>query len=78
MLTRDQRLPIGDAVDYLLQAGEAIAEAHAAGFVHRDLKPANLYLANQSDGTAIIKVLDFGISKAVIADEGPGRPTRGP
>jgi eukaryotic-like serine/threonine-protein kinase len=69
LLTRDTRLPVSDAVDYVLQAGEAIAEAHAAGFVHRDLKPANLFLANQSDGTAIVKVLDFGISKAVLADE---------
>ncbi len=69
MLARDGKLPPGVAVDYVLQAGEAIAEAHAAGFVHRDLKPANLFLAQQSDGTSIIKVLDFGISKAVIGED---------
>jgi serine/threonine-protein kinase len=80
MIDRDKRLPYGVAVDYVLQACEAIAEAHAAGFVHRDLKPANLYLADQSDGTAIVKVLDFGISKAVIAEDTaatkPGSLTR--
>jgi serine/threonine-protein kinase len=56
------RLSIEDAVDYILQASEAIAEAHRLGIVHRDLKPANLFLA-RTDGAPSIKVLDFGISK---------------
>lgn len=56
-------LPFHEAADYLLQACEAIAEAHALGIVHRDLKPANLFRIIRSDGTPSIKVLDFGISK---------------
>jgi len=51
------------AVDYVLQALEAIAQAHAQGIIHRDLKPSNLFLATVPDGSQIIKVLDFGISK---------------
>jgi serine/threonine-protein kinase len=62
----------GAAVDFVLQACEALAEAHAAGFVHRDLKPGNLFLARRADGSEIVKVLDFGISKAAIADDVPG------
>jgi serine/threonine protein kinase len=56
-------LPIDLAVDFLLQACVAVADAHAIGIVHRDLKPANLFCARRSDGQFIIKVLDFGISK---------------
>ncbi len=56
-------LPVDEALDFVLQACEAIAEAHALGIVHRDLKPANLFCAHRSDGRSCIKVLDFGISK---------------
>lgn len=57
------RLPVAEAVDYMLQACEAIAEAHTLGIIHRDLKPANLFCVRRPDGTSWIKVLDFGISK---------------
>jgi len=56
-------LPAHDAVDFLTQACEALAEAHVMGIVHRDLKPANLFITSRADGTHCIKVLDFGISK---------------
>jgi serine/threonine-protein kinase len=51
-----------------VQACEAIAEAHALGIVHRDLKPANLFVAQRADGSPLVKVLDFGISKAGSVD----------
>jgi eukaryotic-like serine/threonine-protein kinase len=56
-------LPVDMAIDYVVQACEGLAEAHAAGIVHRDLKPANLFLARRSDGSLRVKLLDFGISK---------------
>jgi serine/threonine-protein kinase len=54
---------IQTAVDWTLQACEALAEAHCAGIVHRDIKLENLFLAERPDGRSLIKLLDFGISK---------------
>lgn len=56
-------LPAKECVDYVLQACVAMAEAHALGIVHRDLKPDNLFLTRRPDGSPLVKVLDFGISK---------------
>jgi hypothetical protein len=62
------------AVELVLQICEGLEEAHAAGIVHRDLKPGNLFLARRADGKEVLKILDFGISKA-IADEAPSSLT---
>ena len=58
-------LPCHEAVNLLLQACEGVAEAHDLGIVHRDLKPSNLFLEDRPDGTPVVKVLDFGLSKSV-------------
>ncbi|HEX4352856.1 MAG TPA: serine/threonine-protein kinase, partial [Polyangiales bacterium] len=60
------RMPVEEAVGYVLQACEALAEAHANGVIHRDLKPANLFLEACADGSRRLKVLDFGVSKSLI------------
>jgi serine/threonine protein kinase len=65
-------IPIEDTLLWVLQACEAIAEAHAIGLVHRDLKPANLFLTTRRDGSDCVKVLDFGISKFTGATGDPG------
>ena len=63
-------LPLAEVVTYVIQACEAIAEAHSLGIVHRDLKPANLFLTTRLNGSPCVKVLDFGISKQTV----PGEP----
>lgn len=73
------RLPLDLAVDFVLQACEGIAAAHALGIIHRDLKPANLFVVRGHAGAEVIKVLDFGISKAKASvsstlPPGAGRP----
>jgi len=65
LLQKRGPFPPAEACEYILQACEAIAEAHGHGIVHRDLKPANLFLTRGSGGEAVIKVLDFGVSKVL-------------
>jgi serine/threonine-protein kinase len=64
VMDRRGALPAPLVADYVLQALEGLAHAHARGIVHRDLKPSNLFLATGSDGNQVLKLLDFGVSKA--------------
>ena len=66
VLERHTRIETTLAADYIIQACEGIAEAHARGIVHRDVKPENLFLAKGAGAIEQIKVLDFGISKAAL------------
>ena len=62
-IERAGALPLPVVAEYVVQACEAIAEAHGLGIVHRDLKPGNLFLTRRAEGSPLVKVLDFGISK---------------
>ena len=52
--------------DLMLQACEGMAEAHSIGIVHRDIKPSNFFITRRPDGSMLLKILDFGISKTPV------------
>jgi serine/threonine protein kinase len=70
------RLPLGQAVDYAVQICQGLAEAHAQGIIHRDLKPPNIFITKRHDGSELVKVLDFGISKWASSGDGVGELTK--
>jgi eukaryotic-like serine/threonine-protein kinase len=70
VLDREGTLTLKRAADILLQTAEALQAAHDLGIVHRDLKPDNIMLARGRDGADLVKVVDFGIAKAMSGEEG--------
>jgi serine/threonine-protein kinase len=77
LLAKSGAFDIKAAIDFMLEACEALAEAHAANIIHRDLKPENLFAAANLDGSVSLKILDFGVSKQVGALSG-GRSLTNP
>jgi serine/threonine-protein kinase len=75
LIHREGALPVDRALRVLSQICRALGAAHARGVVHRDLKPENVLLVARDDGTDLVKVLDFGISKTHGVPDG-GRITR--
>lgn len=63
ILAKDAPLDTARAVALMLQAAAAVGAAHEAGIIHRDLKPANIFIVQNSEMPAVVKVLDFGIAK---------------
>jgi serine/threonine-protein kinase len=63
-------LALDEAVGWVMQACEALAEAHGLGVIHRDIKPSNLFLSREPDGSLCLKVLDFGIARRVGNEQG--------
>jgi serine/threonine protein kinase len=63
-------LSVVSRLELFLEACDAIAAGHRQGIVHRDLKPGNILVTtDRGDGKPQLKVIDFGIAKAVSADD---------
>jgi hypothetical protein len=76
LLEREGALPLHRAVGVFLQVADALQAAHDLGIVHRDLKPDNIMLARRKGGGDVVKVVDFGIAKAVGGDESGQKVTK--
>lgn len=63
VLAKEAPLDPARSVSLMLQVTAAVSAAHEAGIIHRDLKPANIFIVQNSEVPAVVKVLDFGIAK---------------
>jgi serine/threonine protein kinase/WD40 repeat protein len=60
----DNRLPVRQRLELFVNVCQAVQHAHQKGIIHRDLKPSNI-MVTLHDGTPVVKVIDFGIAKAL-------------
>ncbi len=76
LIEREGALPVPRAAAIFLQTADALQAAHDLGIVHRDLKPDNIMLSRRKGGGDTVKVVDFGIAKAVGGDEAGQKVTK--
>jgi len=69
VLDRSGTPPLGLALEIARQALDALGALHRSGFVHRDVAPDNLMLTRDAGGGPLVKLIDFGIAKALPVDE---------
>ena len=74
---RSGPLNVLTTIEIGLQVTAALAAAEERGLVHRDLKPGNLMLVSNKDGAATVKVIDFGVAKAIVDRNDPMAITQG-
>lgn len=70
LIKREGPIDLQRAGAILKQTADALQAAHELGIVHRDLKPDNIMIAKARDGSDLVKVVDFGIAKAMSGEEG--------
>ena len=75
LLAKQQPLPLARLLPIMAQVCEALAAVHEAGFIHRDLKPENVFLVHQDGNPDFVKLLDFGLVKAIRPDAPSSRAT---
>jgi tRNA A-37 threonylcarbamoyl transferase component Bud32 len=73
LVMREAPLPVERSLRIARQVASALGAAHAKGIVHRDVKPENVYLIRRGEAD-FVKVVDFGISKAVKQGQGDDTP----
>lgn len=74
VMSQRKILPVAEAIGYMLDVCDALAEAHGKGMVHRDLKPANLFRTTGHQNELLVKVVDFGIAKVQTPQDDEARP----
>jgi serine/threonine protein kinase len=70
IITRQGRIDVDAAIEIAVQASSALIAVHKQGIIHRDLKPENLFVCYKPDGSELVKILDFGVSKVTAAKAG--------
>ncbi|MDI7270081.1 MAG: serine/threonine-protein kinase, partial [Myxococcota bacterium] len=76
LLRREGLLPPRRAVAFMLQVLDGLAAAHRVGVLHRDLAPSNVFLAARADGKPRVKILDFGLARSILGEEGSAAVTQ--
>src|SRR5467141_2774817 len=76
LLEREGAIPVPRSTAIFLQTADALQAAHDLGIVHRDMKPDNIMLTRKKGGGDVVKVVDFGIAKAVGGDESGQKVTK--
>jgi serine/threonine protein kinase len=69
LVEHEGAIPAVRAAHIIRQSADALQAAHDLGIVHRDIKPDNIMLCQGRDGSDVVKVVDFGIARAVGGDE---------
>ncbi len=76
LVEHEGAIPAARAASIVRQAADALQAAHDLGIVHRDIKPDNIMLCQGRDGSDVVKVVDFGIARAVGGDESGQKVTK--
>jgi serine/threonine protein kinase len=75
-MTRVRLLDAATTIQVISQVCRGLTKAHAANIVHRDLKPENIFLTKDEEGRLLAKILDFGLAKFYVTNDGEAQGPR--